>query len=155
MAVKPWGSEFDPKPDVKKSFVSWDVYETRHTDANLTFKAAFLDKCGLGPMAPLIETLVRYSLENCFCPYDMKLLNRTDFKLQICMYNEKGFQQLCRFWFLVSEQLPYQVTMSYEPHHVDIYFILLPPGLTPIDKQLSYPVVCSRISKILKEFSKH
>lgn len=155
MAVKPPHDGIPPKPDIKKSFVSWDVYETRHADANLTFKAKLLERCGLGPVVPLLEILVRYSLENCFCPYDLKLFNGgTDFMLQICLYNEKGFHQLNRFWFLVSEQLPYQVTLTYEPHHVDMYFILLPAQHIPLDKQLSYPEVCKRIGRIMEEFSK-
>lgn len=152
MAVKQWGAE--PKPDIKKSLVSWDVYETRHADANLTFRAKVLEKCGLGLMVPLIETLIRYSLENCFCPYDLKLLNSTDFALHICLYNEKGVQRLNRFWFVVSEQLPYQVTLTYEPHRVDMYFILLPAQYIPLEKQLSYPEVRKRVGKIIDEFSK-
>lgn len=155
MAIKQPGEGTAPKPDIKNSFVSWDVYETRHTDANLTFKSKLLDKCGLGPMPPLIETLVRFSLENGFCPYDMKLLSNTDFMLQICLHDEKGVTRLKQFWFMMTELLPYQVTMSYEPHHVDIYFILLPAQFIPQEKQLSYPVVCKRIGDIVKEFSKH
>ena len=155
MPIKQWGSEPDPKPDIKNSFVSWDVYETRHTDANLAFKAQVLEKCGLGLMIPLIETLIRYSLENCFCPYDIKMLNSTDFALHICVYNDKGVAELKRLWFLASEQLPYQISLTYEPHRIDMYFILLPAQYIPLERQVSYPEVRKRIGKIVEQFSKH
>lgn len=154
MTVKQWGSESEPKPNTKQSLVSWDVFETRHTDANLAFRAKVLEKCELGLMIPLIERMIRYSLENCFCPYDLKLLNGTDFALHICVYNDKGLKELNRFWFLVSEQLPYQVTMAYEPHRIDMYFILLPAQFIPLEKQLSYPEVRKRIAKIIEQFPK-
>ncbi len=153
--LNPPHDEWSSKPDINKSFVSYDVYETRHAEANLSFQAKVLERCGLGPIVPLIKTMIRHSLTNCFCPYDLKLFNGgTDFMLQICLYNEKGFHQLNRFWFLVSEKLPYQVTLTYEPHRVDMYFVLLAAQHIPLDKQVSYPEVCERIGKIIEEFSK-
>lgn len=105
-----------------RSVVSWDVFDTRTQYASRAFVRPVLAQVGLGYVYKFVELLISAANLHAICPYDMRKTGHDSFEITFCVNGTKGLDSISRLWVRAENLLPFQVSIEYEPHRVQMHF---------------------------------
>lgn len=106
----------------KRGVVSWDVFDTRTQFARQAFDRRILAGVGLGYVCKFIDLLISAAGLQNICPYDIRKTGNDSFELTFCVNGVEGLDSISRLWTRAENMLPFQVSVEYEAHRVQMYF---------------------------------